>query len=139
MRNLAIIVIALVSLVGLIADSQGQQVDFDKIQNAEPGTAGYIQWNKSKFAIGDTVWVFNANAQAQRDKNDYILPSEFYFGDHSPVFYLGVIVEIDYTYNHPKVTTSILLPEERKGDVSSLFLLPPPSSITQQNVIFLHI
>ncbi|MDD5566627.1 MAG: hypothetical protein PHH01_00325 [Patescibacteria group bacterium] len=49
----------------------------DVLQLAQPSEPGYINFAKTEFAVGDTVWVFNADAATPKDKNDYILPHAF--------------------------------------------------------------
>lgn len=61
----------------------------DVLQLAQPSEPGYINFAKTEFAVGDTVWVFNANAIPQRDKNGYIFPHVF--GQEAEA--RGIIVE----------------------------------------------
>ncbi len=77
-----------------------QDVESAPLQLRKPGELGYIDWNKTKFSVGDTVWVFNADAPAyvdadvkypgyKRDNNGYLLPYSFYWAEK------GIITSIE--------------------------------------------
>ncbi len=72
----------------------------EPLQLCEPGQPGFIEWNKSQFCVGDTVWVFNADGIAHirdgeilemgyiYDRNDYLLPYSFCVAEK------GVLTEV---------------------------------------------
>jgi len=44
----------------------------------EPGTPGFVDYSKTSFAVGDTVWVFKTDSDPTMDRNGYIVPYEWH-------------------------------------------------------------
>lgn len=63
----------------------------------DPETPGFVDYSKTMFAVGDTVWVFNAETDPTMDQNGYILPHEW----HEVIPHEGIIIEACHRLREP--------------------------------------